>query len=188
VRLTRCYTPGPFTVESRSVIHPPSRRHGGPGRLLLRSRRAYRCLLIDAPTQSIAGTDVRPQHYRRMADLDIAALPVSDLLHRDGGWIFLLGHVAQTLCTSRIANAAFSRPCCARLGRQIFRSSLCEDDPETEEALNIAFDALRRCEIASSPRRFCGVVKPIPTCRSVSQLMIRVAAFAFVLIHSREKP
>jgi ABC transporter substrate binding protein len=33
VRLTRCYTPGPVTVEFRSVIRPPSRRHGGHGSL-----------------------------------------------------------------------------------------------------------------------------------------------------------
>ncbi len=49
----------------------------------------YRCLLIDPPTRFVAGTKGRPQHYKRMIDADIAALPVADLLHPDGAWIFL---------------------------------------------------------------------------------------------------
>jgi N6-adenosine-specific RNA methylase IME4 len=49
----------------------------------------YRCVLIDAPTRFVAGTKGRPQHYKRMTDADIAALPVADLLHPDGAWIFL---------------------------------------------------------------------------------------------------
>jgi N6-adenosine-specific RNA methylase IME4 len=51
--------------------------------------RHYRCVLIDAPTAFLAGTKRRPQHYRRMSDREIAALPVADLLHPDGAWIFL---------------------------------------------------------------------------------------------------
>lgn len=49
----------------------------------------YRAVMIDPPTKFIAGTKSRPQHYNRMSDADIAALPVRDLLHPDGGWIGL---------------------------------------------------------------------------------------------------
>src|SRR6516162_10149352 len=52
-------------------------------------RNGYRCLLIDPPTRFVAGTKGRPQHYKRMTDADIAWLPVADLLHPDGAWIFL---------------------------------------------------------------------------------------------------
>ena len=52
-------------------------------------RNNYRCLLIDPPTRFIAGTKGRPQHYARMTDANIAALPVADLLHPDGAFIFL---------------------------------------------------------------------------------------------------
>ena len=52
-------------------------------------RNGYRCLLIDPPTRFVAGTKGRPQHYERMTDADIAALPVGDLLHPEGAWIFL---------------------------------------------------------------------------------------------------
>jgi N6-adenosine-specific RNA methylase IME4 len=51
--------------------------------------RHYRCALIDPPTTFFAGSKGRPQHYARMSDREIAALPVADLLHPDGGWIFL---------------------------------------------------------------------------------------------------
>jgi hypothetical protein len=53
------------------------------------TRNGYRCLLIDPPTRFVAGTKGRPQHYNRMTDADIAALPVADLLHPEGAWIFL---------------------------------------------------------------------------------------------------
>jgi N6-adenosine-specific RNA methylase IME4 len=49
----------------------------------------YRGVLIDPPTAYIAGTKSRPQHYIRMSDRGIAALPVQDLLHPDGAWIGL---------------------------------------------------------------------------------------------------
>jgi N6-adenosine-specific RNA methylase IME4 len=53
-------------------------------------RRAhYRAILIDPPTRFVAGTKSRPQHYKRMSDAAIAALPVQDLLHADGGWVGL---------------------------------------------------------------------------------------------------
>jgi N6-adenosine-specific RNA methylase IME4 len=51
--------------------------------------RHYRCVLIDAPTAFLAGTKGRPQRYRRMGDREIANLPVADLLHPGGAWIFL---------------------------------------------------------------------------------------------------
>jgi N6-adenosine-specific RNA methylase IME4 len=51
--------------------------------------RHYRCVLVDAPTAFLAGTKGRPQHYPRMSDREIAGLPVADLLHPDGAWIFL---------------------------------------------------------------------------------------------------
>lgn len=52
-------------------------------------RNGYRCLLIDPPTRFIAGTKGRPQHYARMTDANIAALPIADLLHPEGAWIFV---------------------------------------------------------------------------------------------------
>jgi len=51
--------------------------------------RHYRCVLVDPPSAFLAGTKGRPQHYARMSDREIAALPVADLLHPDGAWIFL---------------------------------------------------------------------------------------------------
>lgn len=45
-------------------------------------RNGYRCLLIDPPTQFLAGTKGGPQHYERITDAQIAALPAADLLHR----------------------------------------------------------------------------------------------------------
>jgi N6-adenosine-specific RNA methylase IME4 len=53
------------------------------------ARNYYPCVLIDPPTRFVAGTKGRPQHYDRMTDADIAALPISDLLHPEGAWIFL---------------------------------------------------------------------------------------------------
>jgi N6-adenosine-specific RNA methylase IME4 len=52
-------------------------------------RNGYRCLVIDPPTRFVAGTKGRPQHYNRMTDADIATLPIADLLHPEGAWIFL---------------------------------------------------------------------------------------------------
>lgn len=48
----------------------------------------YRCISIDAPHLFVAGTKTRPQHYVRMDDLAIADLPVQDLIHPDGAWMF----------------------------------------------------------------------------------------------------
>jgi N6-adenosine-specific RNA methylase IME4 len=51
--------------------------------------RHYRCLLVDAPTAFLAGTKGRPQHYPRMSDREIADLPVADLIHPEGAFVFL---------------------------------------------------------------------------------------------------
>jgi len=49
----------------------------------------YRCVYADPPTKFVAGVKSRPQHYKRMTDAEIAAMPVADLLHPDGCWLFL---------------------------------------------------------------------------------------------------
>jgi hypothetical protein len=49
----------------------------------------YRCVLVDAPTAFLAGTKGRPQHYPRMSDREIAGLPVADLIHPGGAFVFL---------------------------------------------------------------------------------------------------
>lgn len=51
-------------------------------------RNHYRCALVDPPTRFVAGTKGRPQHYERMSDREIAALPVGDLLD-DNAYVFL---------------------------------------------------------------------------------------------------
>jgi hypothetical protein len=75
-------TPAP-TDRNRAEILPPDHVFAG----LMRN--GYRCLLIDPPPRFVAGTKGRPPHYARMTDADIAALPVCDLLHPAGTWIFL---------------------------------------------------------------------------------------------------
>ncbi len=52
-------------------------------------RNGYRCVMADPPTTFYAGTRSRPQHYQRMTDHAIAALPVQDLMHPDGCWLAL---------------------------------------------------------------------------------------------------
>lgn len=49
----------------------------------------YRLILADPPTAFSGGTKGRPQHYPRMTDHEIASLPVSDLAHPDGCFLFL---------------------------------------------------------------------------------------------------
>jgi N6-adenosine-specific RNA methylase IME4 len=51
--------------------------------------RHYRCVLVDAPTAFLAGTKGRPQHYPRLSDREIAGLPVADLIHPEGAFVFL---------------------------------------------------------------------------------------------------
>ena len=77
------YGPYPLPDGRAREILPPDHVFAG----LVRNN--YCCLLIDPPTRFVAGTKGRPQHYERMTDADIAALPVADLLHPEGAWIFL---------------------------------------------------------------------------------------------------
>jgi N6-adenosine-specific RNA methylase IME4 len=66
-----------------SVLLPESHLFAG-----LRAH-GYQCVLIDPPTKFIAGTKGRPQHYPRMTDHEIAALPVRELIDPSGCFIFL---------------------------------------------------------------------------------------------------
>lgn len=49
----------------------------------------YRVIETDFPWKFSAGTKRRPQHYRRMTDAEIMALPVRELAHPDGAWLFM---------------------------------------------------------------------------------------------------
>jgi len=49
----------------------------------------YRLIYADPATKFVGGTKSRPQHYKRMTDAEIAALPVADLGHSDGYWLAL---------------------------------------------------------------------------------------------------
>ena len=49
----------------------------------------YRAIAIDPPWAFSAGTKGRPQHYGRMSDREIADMPVGDLAHPDGCWLFM---------------------------------------------------------------------------------------------------
>ena len=52
-------------------------------------RRYYRVAMIDPPWKFSGGTEGRPQHYKRMTDAEIAALPIAELAHPDGMFVFL---------------------------------------------------------------------------------------------------
>jgi N6-adenosine-specific RNA methylase IME4 len=52
-------------------------------------RNGYRCIMADPATKFVGGTKGRPQHYKRMTDHEIAALPVFDLVHPDGCFLGL---------------------------------------------------------------------------------------------------
>ena len=49
----------------------------------------FRAVVIDPPWRFSGGTASRPQHYGRMTLADIKALPLRDLLHPEGGRVFL---------------------------------------------------------------------------------------------------
>ena len=51
-------------------------------------RRHYRCIVMDSPTRFVGGTKGRPQHYPRMSDHQIAALPIGEFAHPDGCFLF----------------------------------------------------------------------------------------------------
>lgn len=63
----------------------------------------YRVICADPPWRFSAGTKSRPQHYARMTDREIAALPVRSLADPAGCWLFLwttgpkLHHAFDTL-------------------------------------------------------------------------------------------
>ncbi|KLK91402.1 hypothetical protein AA309_20080 [Microvirga vignae] len=52
-------------------------------------QRHFKLIMADPATRFAAGTKGRPQHYPRMSDHEIAALPVGDLAHPDGCWLLL---------------------------------------------------------------------------------------------------
>ena len=52
-------------------------------------RGKYRAIMLDPPWRFSAGTKGRPQHYPRMTDVEIAALPVAELAHPDGCFVFV---------------------------------------------------------------------------------------------------
>lgn len=51
-------------------------------------KRRYRCILADVPSFFSAGTKGRPQHYDRLRDEQLTAMPISDLAHPDGCWLW----------------------------------------------------------------------------------------------------
>lgn len=64
-------------------------------------QRHYRSIVIDPPWRFAAGTEGRPQHYPRMTDDEIAALPLRELVHPDGAWLWVW-------CTSPKARDLFA--------------------------------------------------------------------------------
>lgn len=65
----------------------------------------YRVILADPPWMFAAGTSGRPQHYGRMTDRELARLPVEDLAHPDGCWLFLWTTSPKIFHAQRIAEA-----------------------------------------------------------------------------------
>jgi N6-adenosine-specific RNA methylase IME4 len=84
--------------------------------------RYCRCVLIDPPTRFVAGTKGRPQHYGRLSDREIAALPVEDLLHPDGAWIFqwVTSPKFYPISGQLLSPADIVRPCGARYSTRAF--------------------------------------------------------------------
>jgi N6-adenosine-specific RNA methylase IME4 len=86
--------------------------------------RHYRCVLVDAPTVFLAGTKGRPQHYPRMSDREIAGLPVADLIHPEGAFVFLWVTspklYASTLSGQLLSPADIVRPWGARYSARAF--------------------------------------------------------------------
>jgi len=52
-------------------------------------RKHYRVIYADPPTDFKAGKKGRPQHYPRMSDRELMRLPLDELAHPDGCWLFL---------------------------------------------------------------------------------------------------
>lgn len=68
-------------------------------------RHGYRVVLADPPWVFSGGTKGRPQHYARMTDRELMRLPVEDLAHPDGCWLFLWTTSPRLFLTDRIAEA-----------------------------------------------------------------------------------
>jgi hypothetical protein len=64
----RCYTPHPFILESQSVVHPASRRHGRHGRLLLGSLGDHRLSSDKQASNRGCILQRRTDHLRRIND------------------------------------------------------------------------------------------------------------------------
>lgn len=88
----RTMTPAADLDQTRGLAldRPPFVRSPSPywpfGNL---RRLRYRAILIDPPWFMSGGVKKRPQHYRRMRDHEIAALPIRQLCHPEGAWIFV---------------------------------------------------------------------------------------------------
>lgn len=65
----------------------------------------FRTILADPAWRFVAGTKGRPQHYARMTDRQIARLPVDELAHPDGCWLFLWSTSPRLHLTFDIARA-----------------------------------------------------------------------------------
>lgn len=52
-------------------------------------RRKFKTILLDPPWRYAMGQKTRPQHYARMTDEEIAALPLASVCHPDGANVFM---------------------------------------------------------------------------------------------------
>ncbi len=52
-------------------------------------KKHYRVVALVPPWRFSAGTERRPQHYPRMRDKEIAAMPLASLAHPEGCWFFV---------------------------------------------------------------------------------------------------
>lgn len=68
-------------------------------------RARYRAIVADPPWVFSAGTKGRPQHYDRMTDRELARLPVDELAHPEGCWLFLWVTSPKVFHAERVADA-----------------------------------------------------------------------------------
>src|SRR4051812_29617617 len=64
-------------------------------------REHFRVILADPPWSFSASKKGRPQHYPRMTDSELMRLPVEDLAHPDGCWLFLWTTSPRLFLTQR---------------------------------------------------------------------------------------
>ena len=115
--------PGFPSIDERSLVNLAVSRQLPAARVFAGLKaRHYRSVLVDAPTASLAGTKGRPQHYPRMSDREIAGLPVADLIHPEGAFVFLW--VASPPSLSRRALPGRTRMRIARTRWQIVRGPI----------------------------------------------------------------